>query len=177
MSFALLGAAVEVRAAALWVTCASLLGFVRGQMHPFPSLFTITSGLRRRWNCTGYWLLESGHCSCTKAESRIALHLNCHSAVVEPLLIAVAEALGLPSRVLAKSNHILVHCKAKKKSDTTNQWCHPNQNPQVVTHFPVPSTTRDRSQCFWQKLLCWMHEMRQRKPMHICTVFALFLLQ
>lgn len=132
-----MGVVAEGRVAGLWVTCASLLCFVRGQAHPFPSPFTITSGLRRRWSCTGCWLLGPGYYSCAKAESQIAFQLSWCSPA-EPLLIVVEKALGLTSWVLAKSNHILAYCKAKKRA---NQWCHPNPYPQVVTRFPVPSTT------------------------------------
>lgn len=74
----------------------------------------------------------SGYCSCTKAELLITLHLICHSHE-EPLLIAAAETLSFPSQVWAKSNHVLVYRKAKKKK---KKW----DNQSVVPPKREPSS-------------------------------------
>lgn len=52
------------KAAACWLTRASLLDFVWGQTRPFTSPHTITSGLRIRGNRADCCLLGPGYCSC-----------------------------------------------------------------------------------------------------------------
>lgn len=137
MPLALVRVAVEGRAAAPW-----LLDLGRGQTHPVPSPLTITSGLRPRGNHAGSWLPGPRYCSCTKAEPQLAPLFDCFSP--EPLSISIVLALGLPTCMLAKSDHVVVCCEEKHRSDTTSQWYHPNQGPQVVT--PLPCAKRYKEQ-------------------------------